>query len=355
MGKMSELQIETVNLESEWQQLLAEILSQEAVGLATVGAEPDNFPTDEEEWESLRYIPDIVFTQYLDQKPTAVEFKMFRWPNNWRSRTADAIAFMEKLLDETGYEKGIVIVSLEITVKDRASFFSLAHPNIELWDLQDLRSRASKAPVLLDKLDELISDTLIEASINNTTSTGRHAATQSGTTIVAKIRATPAGKAGWQQFEAACHEAIQFLFGRDLHNLVAQQNSYDKLNRMDLIGRIRPEPNSFWAHLATDFATRYVVFEAKNYKMPIGQAAIDITSKYLFRAGLRTVAIVIARKGASTQALLASAGHLREERKFIMVISMEDVCAMLIGADQGDAPENRLFERMDETLMKMGR
>ncbi len=38
-----------------------------------------------------------------------------------------------------------------------------------------------------------------------------------------------------------------------------------------------------------------------------------------------------------------------------MVITLSDLCAMLEGADLGDPPENLLFQRMDEMLMRMGR
>ncbi|AXU18471.1 hypothetical protein C7W88_04565 [Novosphingobium sp. THN1] len=352
MGAMKELHIETINLEAEWQHLLAAILGQPTVGRAHV-MKPDAGPSDEEEWEMMRFVPDIAFTPAATADPIAVEFKMFRWPSDWRSRIRDAISFMKTLLAKTDYTRGTVILSLEINANDREALRQFAGPDVDLWDLNDLRSIAAGNPDFLDRLEELVSETLVESY--GAATLGRPADTLQGALIAAKLRATPAGKPGWQAFETACYEAIQFLFSRELHKLVPQQHSCDGLHRMDLIGRIRPERNSFWALLASDFATRYVVFEAKNYKKPIGQAEVDITSKYLFRAGLRTVAIVVAREGASAPAITASAGHLREDRKFIMVISMDDLCAMLEGADAGDPPENKLFDRMDETLMAMGR
>lgn len=352
MGAMKELHIETMNLEVEWQHLLAEILGRPNAGRAHV-MRPDEGPADQEEWEAMRFVPDISFTPSGAAGPIAVEFKMFRWRSDWRSRVGDAIAFMKTLLEQTDYVRGALILSLEIHAGDREDFRQAAGSNIDLWDLSDLRSFAARDPELLDRLEELVSETVIESA--SPTSLGRHADTLKGASIAAKLRATAAGRAGWQAFEGACHEAIRFLFSRELHKLVSQQRTDDGLHRMDLVGRIRPEHNSFWAILASDFGTRYVVFEAKNYAFPIGQDAIEITSKYLFRAGLRTVAIVVARAGASEQAIKASAGHLREDRKFIMVISKDDLCAMLEGADSGDPPENLLFDRMDETLMAMSR
>ncbi|MBI1218245.1 MAG: hypothetical protein GC186_06820 [Rhodobacteraceae bacterium] len=352
MGTMKELHIETMNLEVEWQHLLAEILGQPSVGQALV-MKPDEGPADEEEWEMMRFVPDIAFTPSGAASPVAVEFKMFRWRSNWRSRVGDAIAFLKTLLEQSNYARGALVLSLEIDASDREAFRQAAGSNVDLWDLGNLRDLAARDPELLDRLEELVSDTDIESA--GSTSHRRQADTLKGASIAAKLHATAVGQAGWRAFEEACHEAIRFLFSRELHKLVPQQCTEDGLHRMDLIGRIRPDRNSFWALLSSDFGTRYVVFEAKNYASPIGQDAIDITSKYLFRAGLRTVAIVVAREGASEQAIKTSAGHLREDRKFIMVISKDDLCAMLEGADSGDPPENLLFDRMDETLMAVGR
>lgn len=124
---------------------------------------------------------------------------------------------------------------------------------------------------------------------------------------------------------------------------------------MDLIDRIKSDRGSFWSMIAADFSSRYVVFDAKNYREPISQAEIQITEKYLFSKGLRTVAIVVARSGADESARKSAETILRENGKFILVINLDDLCRMLIGADAGDPPENLLFARMDEMLMQMGR
>lgn len=351
MSKMSELHIESMNLEIDWRHLLAAIL-QRSGDQATV-MKPDLGPADEEEWEQMRFVPDIVLTPSAGGRPVAVEFKMFRWRSDLRRRISDAVAYMQELLGQGGYDRGAIIIPFEMEQDDALTFKNISGPSIDLWDLKYLRALTATDPGLLDQLEQIASETDLDDGrpIIST----RSANLKRGTIIAKKLRTTPAGKVGWKKFEEICHEAIQFLFSHKLQKLVPQRNTYDGLHRMDLIGRIRLERESFWSMLASDFSSRYVVFEAKNYAKPIGQNEIDTTSKYLFRAGLRTVAIVIAREGASEHAISASAGHLRENRKFIMVISMNDMCKMLEGADAGDPPENVLFDRMDETLMSMGR
>jgi len=350
MSAMSDLHIENMNLEADWLKLLVAILER-TEGRASI-MKPMEGPADEEEWEQMRWVPDIALTPRMGGKPIAVELKMFRWRNDWKLRINDAVAYMQNLVLRGDFGRGILILSLELDEDEARVIEGFKGDEIEIWDLKNLRDLIADDPELLDQLEQMVSDTDLD---DRPFVVRRPIALKRGADIASRLRDTPAGRPGWQEFETICHEAIRFLFGRELQKLVPQNVTYDTLHRMDLIGRIRPESESFWAMLASDFSSRYVVFEAKNYVQAIGQSAIDITAKYLFRAGLRTVAIVIAREGASSQATSASAGHLREDRKFIMVISMNDMCRMLEGADAGDPPENVLFDRMDETLMAMGR
>lgn len=351
MSAMSELHIENMNLEVEWLELLVSILKVDSYEARIM--KPIEGPDDEHEWEQMRWFPDLEINPVGQEERLAVEFKMFRWKKDWQYRINDAVAFVEDLTFKFDYVYGIVILSLELDEDERASVDELVDGRqVAVWDFKKLREIAADDAKLLERLEQLASETEID---DRSFIPRRPVVLGRGAEIAQRLRATPAGKMGWREFEGICHEAIRFLFGRELQKLVAQSVTYDNLHRMDLIGRIKPEKESFWAMLVSDFSSRYVVFEAKNYSNPIGQHAIDITAKYLFRAGLRNVAVVIAREGASQQATIASAGHLREDRKFIMVISMNDMCKMLEGADAGDPPENVLFDRMDETLMAVGR
>ncbi|WOF43078.1 hypothetical protein KNJ79_18400 [Sphingopyxis indica] len=351
MGKAKDLHIETMNLASEWTSLVGSILNQPHVGQA-FQQRPDESPSDEEEWKAYQFAPDFVFTPAGMTEITAIEIKMIRWRNNWLGRVSDAVSFMEQVIAHNSLHRGVIIFTVPIAPVLLIELNAAAGDRIRIWDLDKLRELASTNE-LSDALEGLAAETMIDGptaepqTIPSDEKPGRR--------IADKLRATPAGTDGWPAFEAGCHEAIQFLFGKELHNLVTQQRTDDGLNRLDLIGRIRPGWESFWGMIATDFATRYVVFDAKNYAEPVGQAPIYTTAKYLMRRGLRAFAIIIAREGASPQAFQVAAGDLRETGKFILIISMADLCLMLDDADRGDPPENRLFDRLDEVLMTIGR
>lgn len=352
MGSMKDLHIEIMGLTRDWLELIGRILSQDQVGAAYV-MRPDEAPDDEESWNGLRLVPDLAFTPVGAGAPFAVEFKMFRWQAEWRRRLREAVVHMHEILAQGRYQRGIIILSFEVDDQTLAATRSFIDGAIDVWPLQRLRELVAKDTELAEQLEELAGDTAMDApSIALPAETHVKA---KGAAIAAILQKTPAGKSGWQAFESTCADAVKFLFGRELHRPTSQKGSRDGLHRMDLISRIRSEGNSFWSMIASDFSTRYVVFDAKNYEAPIGQDEIELTKKYLFKGGLRTVAVILAREGASHQAKIAAEQALREDQKLILVVNMAQLCAMLEGADAGDPPENVMFDMIDDMLMGMGR
>ncbi|ODA93075.1 hypothetical protein BFX40_09280 [Mesorhizobium sp. SEMIA 3007] len=350
MGKMKELQIELMNLGRDWEEFLRRALSQTDVGRAG-RMKPEESPDSEEEWEMFRWEPDLSFTPADETKPVAVEIKILRWQHDWHTWVRDAHSHLRQVVVRGPYSRGILILTKDLSDADRSRVdTSGLDGEVEVWGLSDLRKIVADDDDLAEQLEDLIADTVIDAVVERPAS----GSPNQGSILAAKLRSIEPGQKGWQAFEIACEEAIRFLFSAHLSNLSRQQRTNDDLNRMDLVGRIKSAGASFWSDLAADFSTRYVVFEAKNHDEPIGQQ-IQITEKYLMANGLRTVAIVIAREGASKSATAAAEGALRENGKFILTISRADLCTMLEGATKGDNPENRLFELMDAFLMALGR
>ncbi|MBY5579129.1 hypothetical protein [Rhizobium leguminosarum] len=352
MGKMKELQIETQNLARDWEGLVEDILSQPAVGSA-VALKPDEMPATEDEYEQFRLVPDLRFQPLGLDHSVAIEIRMFRWHRDWHQRISDSIAHMHEILSSDEFDRGIIVTTVDLPDNLRTQLYSPEDRRVEVWGVEKLRELAEGNDALSSILDELLSETILDDDLRGPLKMDPEL--RQGRMLADKLRQTPAGLKGWRDFELLTEEAIRLLFGRDLSNINAQQRTDDGLNRMDLIGRIKTEGGSFWAMVASDFSTRYVVFDAKNSHDPITQQEIQITEKYLFARGLRTFAVVIARNGADQGASKLVETQLRENGKFILVITLAELCAMLEGADVGEAPENLLFERMDYVLMRMGR
>ncbi len=278
---------------------------------------------------------------------------MLRWRRNWLGWVSNAVAHMEQILARSEMKSGVIILTLPVEPIILAELNAGTGEQIRIWDLERLRELAASTPDLADALDDLAAETILDGLPHQTSPRSYDA--PRGTNIAQRLRATEPGRDGWQEYESECYEAIRFLFAGELQNLITQQTSDDGLNRMDLIGRIRAEPNTFWSIVAGDFSSRYVVFDAKNSATAIGQEAIHSTAKYLMPKGLRRVAILLAREGATDNARQASAGYLRHDGFLMLVVSLNDLCGMLEGKDAGDPPENLLFARMDEALMALNR
>ena len=99
----------------------------------------------------------------------------------------------------------------------------------------------------------------------------------------------------------------------------------------------------------------YVLFEFKNYSEKITQAQILTTEKYLLERGLRRVAFILSRKGATTQARKMTQGAMREHGKLMLVLDDDDLCAMLHQKERGDDPTDFLFEMTDDFLLSLPR
>lgn len=346
MGHAKELLIEGQSLSCEWHLLIERILSQPEIGEASSNRGGDE-PSDQEEWEEYQSWPDLEFTPRGRTQAKAVAFRMMRWREDWSSRIAEAITHIEEVARRRGYDGSIVIVTLDLPSQ---SLRPLETASTKIWSLANL-SEMAKDPDIFERLEELTSDTVLQSDgISRLNDPLRK-----GSDIADRLLETPSGRPGAIQFEQLCEQAVRFLFSSGLASIRAQRRTENGHSRMDLIARIRPSIDSFWVMIASDFSSRYVVFEIKNYEDPITQNEVNLTEKYLFPNGLRRVAIIIARNGIDKGGETASAAILRTHGMLIMTITLNDLVRMLFLKDSGGAPENLLFDRMDETFMRAGR
>ena len=157
-----------------------------------------------------------------------------------------------------------------------------------------------------------------------------------------------------KKFEEKCTEILQQLFGTDLTAWKEQSSTNTGLHRFDLIARVASK-NDFWSALITDYRSRYIVFEFKNYNNKISQGEIYSTEKYLYPTAMRGTAIIITRSGANDNAVAATYGSLRETGKVILVLTIDDLCKMLALQEQGDEPSEILSGKLDAMMMNIER
>lgn len=172
--------------------------------------------------------------------------------------------------------------------------------------------------------------------------------------IMERVGSWDAEKESNTGYEDLCCEVLKILFDADLSLWKRQQCSNDGLDRFDLVCRIKDENvKGFWKLLENHYESKYIVFEFKNYKGPITQKEITITSKYLYKKALRGAAIMISANGADAGAFKESRGILRDESKLIINLSNSDLVEMLKRKMDHKDPAEYLGEKLDELLIRL--
>jgi hypothetical protein len=197
-----------------------------------IGAlKPDEGPSSQEEWESFRLVPDLQFQPKGTKLKAAIEIKMFRWQSDWLHRVADAISHMQEILATRDFERGIVILTLDVSDEILTQLGSTPSSGIEIWGIGKLRELAEGSDELADGLEDLITQTILDDNIRGPIRIETEL--RQGSLLASKLRQSAPGTAGWREFELLSEEAVRLLFGRELLNLTAQQRTDDGLNRMD--------------------------------------------------------------------------------------------------------------------------
>lgn len=169
-----------------------------------------------------------------------------------------------------------------------------------------------------------------------------------------KIKKLMAAGSSFSAYEKICHEILTLLFKDCLKDCGQQYVSNDGLYRFDAIFKIKRNNGSeFFQTLMQFFNTQYIIFEFKDYTKQITQAEIYTTEKYLYTKALRSVAIIISRRGANANALKAARGALRENGKLIINLSDEDLVNMLQNKAGGADPSEYLAEFLDKLLIEL--
>ncbi|MFW2607656.1 hypothetical protein [Aliarcobacter butzleri] len=168
-----------------------------------------------------------------------------------------------------------------------------------------------------------------------------------------KLSSIKAGKNNFSLYEDTCIKILKCLFDKDLVKWEKQQVTDDKLNRYDLVCRVKKKDNEFWNLIVDEFNSRYIVFEFKNYSQSISQTQIFTTEKYLYPKALRNVAFIISRKGADKNALKITKGILRESGKLIINLTDKDLCEMVKIKNSAGEPSDYLFNKIDDFLLKL--
>jgi hypothetical protein len=268
-------------------------------------------------------------------------------------------------------DRGMLVIGNKVESRVRNEVKSL-FPDLLIYDIDNLAFLVAKHPMLSSTFDDITREALpfsefaapqpLEANIEldisrpptSPAALPAIAKETKGSDLCKEICAIPMGRADARKFEEKVIEALRYIFDKDLTAWSPQKPSDTKLSFYDLVARVASE-HDFWNAIVSQFRSRYIVFEFKNYGTKIKQTQIYTTEKYLFVTALRSMAIIISRNGADKNALAAARGALRDSGKLMVNLDIQDVCDMLHRKEKGDDHNSILVERVDDMLMKLER
>ncbi|MBV9559012.1 MAG: restriction endonuclease [Bradyrhizobium sp.] len=264
-------------------------------------------------------------------------------------------------------QHAILAVSASLSVTETDAIKS-AHPGLLVYDVNALTFLAVRDAELYQRLDEFLRRSqpfsnparIIPTNVDPNFDLDQPAMQERPIptqTLKAKeleesLRNVPPGDG--KAYENAATEALTYALSDHFATWLSQHGSETRMSIYDLIARISSD-HDFWNTIITQFHSRYVIFEFKNYTDKIGQGQIYTTEKYLYKTALRGTAIIVSPMGPDENAIAAAKGALREHGKLIISLTTDQLIEMLDLKDSGGEPTDVIVAVVDDMLMTLER
>lgn len=297
-------------------------------------------------FDDKKYYPDLVGEK--GNRKYIVEIK-----SSFRVDSGKVKGYVERFrkLQSKGYEN-ILIIYDEINPYIKKSFTDVA----TILDISNILYIIKDNPSLTYELLSIINYSVSNIDIvkpNIPLGHKKISLTKEKTKEEALI-SIPSGTKYYREYENFCIKTLKYLF-LDYLALWSKQNRTDEgLNIFDLICRIKNNTScEFFSILETYFKSKYIIFEFKNYSEKITQNEVITTNKYLYDKALRSVGIILSRKGIDENGMKQIKGLLRNEGKLILNLDDTDLLNMLKLKESGEDPTIILMDKLDYLLTNL--
>jgi len=166
---------------------------------------------------------------------------------------------------------------------------------------------------------------------------------------IQRLAAITPGRADWRSFESWCTQILTEIFSPDLGPPDQQIRTDDGLDIMDAIFPIRTSLPP-WSLVRSEFATRFVVAEYKNYLDPIGARQVESVAQYLWGSAKRQFGILVSRNAPAASALVQRRRIWLQEAKMVVFLSDRDLIEMLQMRENADEPFAVVDAQLEEFL-----
>ncbi len=155
--------------------------------------------------------------------------------------------------------------------------------------------------------------------------------------MLVKLQECKPGREHWNLYQDVCKEILGYCLVPPLSEPIEQLETRDGLHIRDIIFRIPHELQAFWTWIINKFGIALVV-ECKNYKNPIKENQLLISSKYIGEGKLTILGLLITRKGLHKNGVKAQENLWKEQKKMIVCLDDENLQKMLQLKEEGDEP-----------------
>ena len=259
------------------------------------------------------------------------------------------------------YTKGTNYIPVLVLFSRRSSYIKekiLTNSNINVIDISNLLYLVSNNEKMKNKLINLLSystENIIEKKLDFDIDLKQYQESKdSDYGYIEKLEDIIPGIQNFKQYQELCVDVLKYLFNDTLSLWEEQEKSNDDLFIFDLICKIKSNIRSeFFNTLENYFSSRYIIFEFKNYTEEITQKEIFTTEKYLYKTALRTVAIILTRKGVDKNGMKAIKGILRETGKLMIVLDDNDIKKMIYAKEHNEDYFEILVNKLDKMLISL--
>jgi hypothetical protein len=164
-----------------------------------------------------------------------------------------------------------------------------------------------------------------------------------------KLSKIASGNDDWRKFEDWGTEILTEIFKPHLGPPDKQVRSDDGLDIMDAIFPIRAGTPP-WSLVRSEYVTRFVVAEYKNYGAEIGARQVESIEQYLWKQAKRQFGLLVSRHAPSQPAIAQRRRAWLDKEKMIVFLTADDLLGMLEMRENGEEPFAVIDAQLEDFL-----
>lgn len=281
------------------------------------------------------------------QEPSGFR-RLEEWGFEFKHSTKGRVSAAYLLEVEKAVEGGEIDVICFMTPDDLTSIgrhLTVENDRIRVWDRSILERLANSHldvvkeyfhtyPGAVEELSKRLTKVAEQPSLENE--------------LAKRLKACPAGREHFRQFEEIGTDILANLFGDNLKKSRTQLTTSDGKQRRDVLFQNK-RTSPFFKRLYELFEADFVIVDFKNSGDKIEPKELDV-AKYVNKALGRFV-LIVSRHGAADAVEDAQRRLYRDDNKLLLIIGDSDVLEMLIRKKRGQPPEDVIEDKLDEFLL----